>query len=92
MMRRRPMPLRPRATRPIKLSSGDSRSGRGVAVALAADHPVGKLILEAPYTSIADVAASLRVPIVPVRWLLRDQFHSDERIARGLGAASDHAW
>src|ERR1700761_7013862 len=27
--------------------------GTGVAVAVAADHPVGKLILEAPYTSIA---------------------------------------
>jgi fermentation-respiration switch protein FrsA (DUF1100 family) len=55
--------------------------GSGVAVAVAADHPVGKLILEAPYTSIADVAA-LHFWIVPVRWLLRDRFHSDERIAR----------
>ncbi|MDE2601743.1 MAG: alpha/beta hydrolase [Bradyrhizobium sp.] len=55
--------------------------GTGVAVAVAADHPVGKLILEAPYTSIADLAASV-FRIVPVRWLLRDQFHSDERIAR----------
>ena len=55
--------------------------GTGVAAALAADHPVGKLILEAPYTSIVDVAASL-YPIVPVRWLMRDRFHSDERIAR----------
>ncbi len=55
--------------------------GSGVAVAVAADHPVGKLILEAPYTSIADVAA-LHFRIVPVRWLLRDRFHSDERIGR----------
>src|SRR6266850_7224640 len=55
--------------------------GSGVAVAVAADHPVGKLILEAPYTSIADVAAS-HFRFVPVRWLLRDRFHSDERIAR----------
>jgi fermentation-respiration switch protein FrsA (DUF1100 family) len=55
--------------------------GSGVAVAVAADHPVGKLILEAPYTSIVDVAASM-FRIVPVSWLLRDQFHSDERIAR----------
>src|SRR5713226_4921380 len=54
--------------------------GSGVAVALAADQPVGKLILEAPYTSIADIAAAA-FPILPVRWLLRDQFHSDERIA-----------
>src|SRR5713101_4946390 len=55
--------------------------GSGVAVALAADQPVGKLILEAPYTSMADVAASL-YRIVPVRWLLRDRFHSDRRMAR----------
>ncbi len=56
--------------------------GSGVAVALAAEQPVGKLILEAPYTSIADIAAASLLRVVPVRWLLRDQFHSDERIAR----------
>jgi fermentation-respiration switch protein FrsA (DUF1100 family) len=55
--------------------------GTGVAVALAAEQPIGKLILEAPYTSIADVAGRL-LRIVPVRWLIRDQFRSDERIAR----------
>jgi len=55
--------------------------GSGVAVAVAADHPVGKLILEAPYTSTADVAASV-FRFVPVRLLMRDQFRSDERIAR----------
>jgi uncharacterized protein len=55
--------------------------GTGVAVALASEHPVGKLILEAPYTSTVDVAASL-LPIVPVRLLMRDPFHSDQRIAR----------
>jgi fermentation-respiration switch protein FrsA (DUF1100 family) len=57
--------------------------GTGVAVALAADHPVGRLILEAPYTSIADVASLLPLfRLVPVRWLIRDQFRSDQRIAR----------
>jgi uncharacterized protein len=55
--------------------------GSGVAVAIASEHPVGKLILEAPYTSTADVAGAM-FPIVPVRWLMRDQFRSDERIAR----------
>jgi uncharacterized protein len=55
--------------------------GSGVAVALAADHPVGKLVLEAPYSSIADIAAA-NFPFVPVGWLLRDPFHSDQRIAR----------
>lgn len=55
--------------------------GTGVAVALAAEHGIGKLILEAPYTSTADVAGA-RLRIVPVRWLMRDPFHSDQRIAR----------
>ena len=55
--------------------------GSGVAIALASEQPVGKLILEAPYTSIADIAAAA-FPVLPVRWLLRDQFHSDERVAR----------
>ena len=55
--------------------------GSGVAVALAADRPVGKLILEAPYTSMADVAGSL-FWFAPVRWLMRDPFRSDRRVAR----------
>ena len=55
--------------------------GSGVAVALAAEQPVGRLILEAAYTSIADVAASV-FPIFPIRLVMRDPFHSDERIAR----------
>ena len=55
--------------------------GTGVAVALAAEQRIGKLILEAPYTSTADVAASV-FWFVPVRLLMRDQFRSDQRIAR----------
>ncbi|SEO12114.1 alpha/beta hydrolase [Bradyrhizobium sp. OK095] len=55
--------------------------GTGVAVAVASQQPVGKLILEAPYTSTVDVAASL-FRFIPIRLLMRDQFHSDERIAR----------
>jgi hypothetical protein len=55
--------------------------GTGVAVAIAAEHPVSKLILEAPYTSTVDVAASM-FPIVPVSLLMKDQFRSDARIAR----------
>lgn len=53
--------------------------GSGVAVALAAAHPVGGLILEAPYTSTMDIAAAA-FPYLPVRWLLRDRYHSDRRI------------
>ena len=55
--------------------------GTGVAVAIAAEQPVGKLILEAPYTSTVDVAASM-FWFMPVRWVMRDQFRSDARIAR----------
>jgi uncharacterized protein len=55
--------------------------GTGVAVALAAEQRIGKLILEAPYTSIPDVAASI-FWFVPVRLLMRDQFRSDQRITR----------
>jgi fermentation-respiration switch protein FrsA (DUF1100 family) len=53
--------------------------GSGVAVALASRHSVAKVILEAPFSSTADVAAGV-FPFVPVRWLMRDQFRSDQRI------------
>jgi fermentation-respiration switch protein FrsA (DUF1100 family) len=53
--------------------------GSGVAVGLAARHQVAKVILEAPFSSTVDVAA-LRFPFVPVRWLMLDQFRSDQRI------------
>lgn len=55
--------------------------GTGVAVALAAEQPVGKLILEAPYASIAEIAASA-FPIFPVRLAIKDPFHSDRQIAQ----------
>jgi fermentation-respiration switch protein FrsA (DUF1100 family) len=55
--------------------------GTGVAVALAASRPVARVVLESPYSSIADVAASVYW-FVPVRLLLKDTFRSDERIAK----------
>lgn len=55
--------------------------GTGVAVAIASEQAIGKLVLEAPYTSIADVVA-LHFWFAPVRLLVRDPFHSDRRIAR----------
>ncbi len=55
--------------------------GTGVVVAIAAEHPVGGLILESPFTSTADVAAAIYW-FLPVRLLMQDQFHSDERIVR----------
>jgi fermentation-respiration switch protein FrsA (DUF1100 family) len=55
--------------------------GTGVAVALAAEKPVARVILESPYSSIADVAATIYW-FVPVRLLLKDSFRSDQRIAK----------
>jgi uncharacterized protein len=55
--------------------------GSGVAVALAAEKPVGRVILEAPFTSAAAVAA-LHYWYMPVRLLMKDQFRSDARIAK----------
>ena len=53
--------------------------GTGVAVALAAEKPVMRVILDAPYTSTVDVAADLYW-FHPVRWLMKDQYRSDLRI------------
>jgi fermentation-respiration switch protein FrsA (DUF1100 family) len=55
--------------------------GTGVATEMAAERDYAAVVLEAPYTSIVDVAAS-RFPIVPVRWLMKDRFDSLARIAR----------
>jgi len=53
--------------------------GSGVAIALAAEKPVTRLILDAPFTSAVDVAADIYW-LLPVRFLMKDQFRSDERI------------
>jgi fermentation-respiration switch protein FrsA (DUF1100 family) len=53
--------------------------GTGVAVRLASERPVAGLVLDAPYTSTADVA-SLIYWYVPVRWLMLDQFRSLDAI------------
>lgn len=55
--------------------------GTAVAVALASARAVGGIILDAPFTSAADVGAAV-YPFVPVRWLMKDSFRSDLRIAR----------
>jgi len=55
--------------------------GSGVAIALAAEKPVAKLILDAPFTSAVDIAAAIYW-FLPVRLLMRDTFRSDLRIAQ----------
>ncbi|MAI11160.1 MAG: hypothetical protein CBD27_01980 [Rhodospirillaceae bacterium TMED167] len=55
--------------------------GTGVATALAQRKPVRALILEAPFTSIADVSQH-RYFYLPARYLVKDRFDSAERITR----------
>jgi len=55
--------------------------GSGVAVALAVSHAAGNMVLEAPFTSAADVGASAYW-FLPVRLLMKDTFHSDRRIGK----------
>jgi alpha-beta hydrolase superfamily lysophospholipase len=50
--------------------------GSALAMALAAEKPVGKVVLEAPFTSAVDVGAQ-HYWFVPVRRFMKDQFRSD---------------
>lgn len=54
--------------------------GTGVAVQTAARNPVGAVVLEAPYTSAADVARRA-YPWVPVSLLMKDKYRSTAHIA-----------
>ncbi|MCC7429066.1 MAG: alpha/beta fold hydrolase [Alphaproteobacteria bacterium] len=55
--------------------------GSGVAVALAAERPVAALVLESPYTSIAELA-QIHYWYLPAYWLVVDRFNSLDRMAR----------
>ena len=52
--------------------------GSGLAVRLAVEQAVGAVVLEAPYTSITDIARA-RFPFVPVSWLALDRFGAARR-------------
>ncbi len=54
--------------------------GTGVAVQLATETKPAAVVLEAPYTSVPDIAA-WRVPIAPVRPLVIDRYDSLAKIA-----------
>lgn len=49
--------------------------GSGVAVRLASQRPVSRLVLVTPYYSLEELAARL-YPFIPVRWLLLDKFEA----------------
>jgi len=55
--------------------------GSGVAVALAVEHDISALILEAPFTSVAEVAQS-HFRYVPASGMVIDRFDSLSRIGR----------
>jgi len=55
--------------------------GSALAIALAAEKPVRCLVLEAPFTSAADVGA-WHYWFVPVRMIMKDQFRSDLRVGK----------
>jgi fermentation-respiration switch protein FrsA (DUF1100 family) len=55
--------------------------GTGVAVAIAAEHKVGRVILESPFTSAVDIGAAVYW-YLPVRLLMKDPFYSDRRIRK----------
>jgi uncharacterized protein len=52
--------------------------GTGVAIPLAATHEAAALVLDSPFSSAVDVAA-VHYRMLPVRWLMFDQFRSDSR-------------
>jgi uncharacterized protein len=53
--------------------------GSAIAVRLAAERPVARVILETPFTSAVAVA-DLRYWYLPIRLLMKDQYRSDEFI------------
>jgi fermentation-respiration switch protein FrsA (DUF1100 family) len=55
--------------------------GSGVAIALAAERPVGRVMLEAPFTSAVALGAR-HYWYLPVSLLMKDQFRSDLRIGK----------
>ena len=58
--------------------------GTGVAVHLAREAPPAALVLEAPFSSVVDIASG-RFPLLPVRLLIVDRFDSAAKI--GMVAA-----
>lgn len=55
--------------------------GSGIAVQVAAAKPVGGVILDAPYTSLVDVAATV-YPYLPARWLMTDRYETMDYIGK----------
>ena len=54
--------------------------GTGVAVQVAASRPVAGVVLDAPYTSMVDLAR-LHYPLIPGRWFMTDRYETSRHIA-----------
>jgi uncharacterized protein len=55
--------------------------GSGIAARIATERPCAGLILDAPYTSIVELAART-YPFLPVRYVLADRYETDKVIAQ----------
>lgn len=64
---------------PTRLILYGESLGTGVVTQLASERTVRAVVLEAPFSSMTDVAAG-RYPWIPCRWLLRDRFDSLSKI------------
>jgi fermentation-respiration switch protein FrsA (DUF1100 family) len=55
--------------------------GSAVAVHLAAEAPMGGVVVESGFTSVTDIAQK-RLPFLPVQWILKHKFDSLEKVPR----------
>lgn len=55
--------------------------GSGVAVEMATRYDVGAVILQAPFSSVSDIA-SWKFPIMPIRFLLHDTYDSISKVEK----------
>jgi len=55
--------------------------GTGIAVRIATERPAAGIILDAPYTSIVEIAAQA-YPFLPVRHVLKDRYETHKYIAQ----------
>ncbi len=68
-----------RGVAPARIVVYGESLGSGVAVQMATEYGIAAIILEAPFTSIVDVAAR-HYWYMPARWLLLDRFDSEAKI------------
>jgi uncharacterized protein len=73
--------LRKQGVEPGRIVFYGESLGSGVAVQMATEFACGALVLEAPYSSVVDVAQG-RYWMFPVRALVRDRYDSTEKITR----------